>query len=1018
MANAFTPLIKALAADPTAFTAPQARLAAVEIMAGHATPAQVGAFLMLLKASGLESDAAVIAAFAAAMRDAAVQISFGKDEEEGVVDIVGTGGDGLDTFNVSTAAGIVAAGAGCRVAKHGNRASSSACGSADVLEALDCHLTSVTAEAVPKIIAEGGFCFLFSQKFHPSMKHVAVTRKELGVRTIFNLLGPLSSPALPKRIVVGVHSKSLGPLMAEALRLSGVERAWVVCGDMGLDEIAPEGKTHVWSLERNGEVTVGIVTPSDFGLAAHPLTSVVGGGPSVNAATMVALLNGELPEGHPILNFVLLNAGALLYVSGKAKTLPEAAQLAAKSIQDGSAKKALAAFAAAKHWPSGAQVAAICKVALVNPFTLRRARIRLVHVPAALLPHDQLVPSFLCCGIGSSSSFMPSALAPAARAPISAMKIPHIPGLSEQPIVAHRLLNYPDVTFEDVEWLKASAQVHECSPTAADTPTANTPPLRHVGLDTEFDEPEIGLIQLATETRCLLVKSPSCLVAGLFADTTIRKTGCELTKDAILLYSNFGHMLRAGIDITHLYFKTCLAAQDRSVVKGLFSLFSTMYLPILKPLQKDKVTTTSKWVGSPLTLAQLRYGILDAWVSYKVGVHDLSKISGASVLDLTAIARKDLRSIVDGTVAVLAVENMETKGYESKFSTVKATVDGNLEVVNTQFRNKLMFDDKVVLHNATNVIGTGTVLLGRHGKTKTVKPDLPLGPLSVVTKITVSEPGSGRGWDDFRREAFTKLVLHNEMRLSDIPLFGAVFQGKKWIEKSPPVYDLSEQRLNDSQKAAVEQRPPPMAVSINSTKHENFYVLTCQTNAATKNLAVTLLKRGVTDFRILVSDVFFVEWHEPQYSNIRDHVIQTSETSQEGFADLIGPRMVVLCSLAQLSNPRLSAVLIARQVTHIVLDEASQVRTADIGHVMALYKDSLQRMTFIGDPKQLAPYGNEQHPAVESVFEILRPGAMLKEQYWMPHDLGSFISANVYAGKLTSYKPRRDETSIALVDVS
>ncbi|KAI8912927.1 glycosyl transferase family, a/b domain-containing protein [Powellomyces hirtus] len=344
MANVFTPYLKQLVADPTAFTAPQAHAAAGEIMAGQATQAQIGGFLMLLKSTGLENDPAIIASVASAMREAAVQIPFAADAEP-VVDIVGTGGDGMDTFNVSTAAGIVAAGAGCRVAKHGNRASSSACGSADVLEALSCQLTSITADAVPKIIDGTGFCFLFSQRFHPAMKNVAGPRKELGVRTIFNLLGPLSSPAHPKRVVVGVHSKSLGPLMAEALRLSGVERAWVVCGDMGLDEISPEGKTHVWSLEPNGEVTGGIVTPSDFKLASHPLSDVVGGAPAVNAATMVQLLNGELPDGHPVLDFVLLNAGALLYVAGKAKTLPEAAQMAKQSIVDGKAKIALEAFA-------------------------------------------------------------------------------------------------------------------------------------------------------------------------------------------------------------------------------------------------------------------------------------------------------------------------------------------------------------------------------------------------------------------------------------------------------------------------------------------------------------------------------------------------------------------------------------------------------------------------------------------------------------------------------------------------
>ncbi|KAJ3183004.1 anthranilate phosphoribosyltransferase [Geranomyces variabilis] len=351
----FANYLKLLTNDPSTFTAPHAHAAAQDIMHGRATQAQIGAFLMLLKSSRLETEPAIIAAVASAMREAALPIHFPNSGNAPasapapVVDIVGTGGDGLDTFNVSTAAGIVAAGAGCRVAKHGNRASSSACGSADVLEALHCRLTSITPESVPKIIADTRFCFLFSQTFHPAMKNVASARKELGVRTIFNLLGPLSSPALPKRMIVGVYTQALGPLMAEALRISGVERAWVVCGAMGLDEIAPEGKTDVWSLEPNGEVTAGIVTPSDFGLLAHPLSDVVGGLPAHNAETMLDLVNGRLPAGHPVLDFVLLNAGALLYVAGKANTLPEAAQMARRAIEDGTAKRALEGFRAASQ---------------------------------------------------------------------------------------------------------------------------------------------------------------------------------------------------------------------------------------------------------------------------------------------------------------------------------------------------------------------------------------------------------------------------------------------------------------------------------------------------------------------------------------------------------------------------------------------------------------------------------------------------------------------------------------------
>ncbi|KAI8826839.1 glycosyl transferase family, a/b domain-containing protein [Fimicolochytrium jonesii] len=347
----------------TTFTAPLARSASLEIMAGRATNAQIGAFLVLLKQTGLETDPAIVAAVASAMREAALGVEKGcVNGDTGDigewVDIVGTGGDGMDTFNVSTAAGIVAAGAGCSVAKHGNRASSSKCGSADVLEALDCHLTSVTPASVPTLVNKpnGGFCFLFSQKFHPAMKYVAAARKELGVRTIFNLLGPLSSPARPTRVVVGVHTPSLGPMMAESLRLSGVTRAWVVCGAMGLDEISPEGATHVWSLTESGAVEEGIVTPADFGLEGGPLRDVVGGGKRENARLMrevlrdpTAISSSETPTTSEhtrkaITDFILLNVAALLYVAGKAPSLVAAVELARESINSGKAWEALVAF--------------------------------------------------------------------------------------------------------------------------------------------------------------------------------------------------------------------------------------------------------------------------------------------------------------------------------------------------------------------------------------------------------------------------------------------------------------------------------------------------------------------------------------------------------------------------------------------------------------------------------------------------------------------------------------------------
>ncbi|KAI9339395.1 glycosyl transferase family, a/b domain-containing protein [Obelidium mucronatum] len=336
-------LLKLLLDSPAQFTAAHAQETTAAAMRGELGAAQAGAFLAALKLTRKDRDADTIAAVAAAMRAHARPVRFAAAAKPPLVDIVGTGGDGQDTFNVSTASAIVAAGAGCHVAKHGNRSSSSQCGSADVLEALGAKLENVTAERVPAILEHSRFCFLFAQVFHPSMKSLAAPRKELGVKTIFNILGPLTNPAMPQRMIVGVFSKEIGPIMAEALRLSGVERAWIVHGGIGLDEIAPIGETYVWSLE-NGEITPQTIHPRDFGLAEHALDLVRGGDKIYNSATMNSLLNGELPDGHPVFDFVLLNAGALLYVSGKAAGLKEGVALARESIKGGQAKEALDVF--------------------------------------------------------------------------------------------------------------------------------------------------------------------------------------------------------------------------------------------------------------------------------------------------------------------------------------------------------------------------------------------------------------------------------------------------------------------------------------------------------------------------------------------------------------------------------------------------------------------------------------------------------------------------------------------------
>ncbi|KAJ3357514.1 anthranilate phosphoribosyltransferase [Entophlyctis luteolus] len=366
------PLLKKLLDTPLAFTPADAGAVMLALMRGGSS-AQAGAFLAALKLSAKDRDPAVIAAVADAMRECALHVSFPPTAPApNLVDIVGTGGDGHDTFNVSTASAIVAAGAGCFIAKvqadtslalllirffclgqHGNRSSSSACGSADVLEALGARIGNVTAEKVPAIVNSSRFCFLFAQVFHPSLRAIAQARKELGVKTIFNILGPLTNPARPNRMIVGVFSDSLGPILAEALRISGVERFWIVHGKLGLDEIAPTGETDVWSYDSSAPspaVEHFVVHPTrDFGIQEHTLEEVKGGDAAFNSETMKSLLRGRLAPGNAVCDFVLLNAGALLFVSGIASDLKDGVSKALQSINDGRALKALEAFVEASQ---------------------------------------------------------------------------------------------------------------------------------------------------------------------------------------------------------------------------------------------------------------------------------------------------------------------------------------------------------------------------------------------------------------------------------------------------------------------------------------------------------------------------------------------------------------------------------------------------------------------------------------------------------------------------------------------
>lgn len=299
------------------------------MMSGNATPAQMGAFLMALRVRGETVEE--ITGAVRAMRAKALRI----EAPPGAFDTAGTGGDGSGTFNISTATAIVLAGAGVPMAKHGNRNLSSHCGSADVLAALGVNIDADMA-LVKRSLWEAGMCFLMAPRHHSAMRHVGPTRVELGTRTIFNLLGPLSNPAGAERQLVGVFAPQWLRPMAEVLGKLGSKRAWVVHGS-GLDELTTTGVSQIASLE-DGKVTTFEMTPEEVGLKRVALADLKGGEPAANAATMHALLDGTAGA---IRDIVLLNSGAGLHLAGKARDLREGIALAARTIDSGAARQAL-----------------------------------------------------------------------------------------------------------------------------------------------------------------------------------------------------------------------------------------------------------------------------------------------------------------------------------------------------------------------------------------------------------------------------------------------------------------------------------------------------------------------------------------------------------------------------------------------------------------------------------------------------------------------------------------------------
>jgi anthranilate phosphoribosyltransferase len=319
------------------------------VMDGQATDVQKSALLIALRMKGETPDE--ITGAAMAMRERVTPLDLDADNiREGLVDTCGTGGDGRGTFNISTIAAIVAAGAGANVAKHGNRAVSSSCGSADVLSALGVHI-DLDAARMSEVLRRAGIAFLFAPKLHPAMSAVAAVRRELGVRTIFNVLGPLTNPAFARRQVLGVYSDRLTETIAQVLAALGAVHALVVHSRDGLDEISVSASTHVCEV-RDGEVTSYDVTPEELGVSRHPLERLAGGDARQNADIARAILGGENGARHDV---IAANAGAACYVAGLAPTIRDGVELARESLRGGGASEKLEQLIAVSNELGGAQ---------------------------------------------------------------------------------------------------------------------------------------------------------------------------------------------------------------------------------------------------------------------------------------------------------------------------------------------------------------------------------------------------------------------------------------------------------------------------------------------------------------------------------------------------------------------------------------------------------------------------------------------------------------------------------------
>ncbi|PVA11779.1 anthranilate phosphoribosyltransferase [Pelagivirga sediminicola] len=333
MSDALKPLIDAAADRP--LTRTEAEAAFAILFAGEATPSQIGGFLMALRTRGETVDE--YAAAAAVMRAKCNKVR----APQGAIDIVGTGGDGKGTLNISTATAFVVAGAGVCVAKHGNRNLSSKSGAADALTQMGVNVM-IGTQVVEKSLQEAGIAFMMAPMHHPAMAHVGPSRAELGTRTIFNILGPLTNPAGVARQLTGAYRRDLIRPMAETLLQLGSTRAWLVHGSDGTDELAISGHSWVAALEEDGTIAEFEISPEDAGLPLHPFEDILGGTPQENAGAVRALLDGA-PGAYR--DAVLLNSAAALVVAGRAADLREGADMARESIDSGEAGRRLKTLA-------------------------------------------------------------------------------------------------------------------------------------------------------------------------------------------------------------------------------------------------------------------------------------------------------------------------------------------------------------------------------------------------------------------------------------------------------------------------------------------------------------------------------------------------------------------------------------------------------------------------------------------------------------------------------------------------